>query len=80
MPGSKPTERFKTEIPTFADTDALSRLLQAKEGRRQRQAARDGPVLVGEPARRVRSDAPLHRADSWEVTFNDVIEVEIDIL
>jgi cell division protease FtsH len=28
--GSKPTTRFKTEIPTFADTDALSRLLQRK--------------------------------------------------
>jgi cell division protease FtsH len=26
--GSKPTVRFKTEIPTFADTNALSRLLQ----------------------------------------------------
>jgi cell division protease FtsH len=28
--GSKPTTRFKTEIPTFADTDALSQLLQRK--------------------------------------------------
>jgi cell division protease FtsH len=28
--GSKPTTRFKTEIPTFADNDALSRLLQKK--------------------------------------------------
>jgi cell division protease FtsH len=28
--GSKPTTRFKTEIPAFADTDALSRLLQRK--------------------------------------------------
>jgi cell division protease FtsH len=28
--GSKPTTRFKTEIPTFADTNALSRLLQRK--------------------------------------------------
>src|SRR5262245_45988439 len=27
--GSKPTERFRTEIPTFADTDALSALLQS---------------------------------------------------
>jgi cell division protease FtsH len=29
--GSKPTVRFKTEIPTFADTDALSQLLQRKK-------------------------------------------------
>jgi cell division protease FtsH len=28
--GSKATTRFKTEIPTFADTNALSRLLQSK--------------------------------------------------
>jgi cell division protease FtsH len=28
--GSKPTTRFKTEIPTFADDNALSRLLQEK--------------------------------------------------
>jgi cell division protease FtsH len=28
--GSKPTTRFKTEIPTFADTNALSRLLEQK--------------------------------------------------
>jgi cell division protease FtsH len=28
--GSKPTTRFKTEIPAFADTNALSRLLQSK--------------------------------------------------
>jgi cell division protease FtsH len=28
--GSKPTELFKTEIPAFADTDALSHLLQEK--------------------------------------------------
>jgi len=28
---SKPTTRFKTEIPTFADTNALSRLLQQKK-------------------------------------------------
>ena len=27
---SKPTKDFKTEIPTFADTDALSRLLESK--------------------------------------------------
>lgn len=27
---SKPTTRFKTEIPTFADTDALSQLLERK--------------------------------------------------
>jgi cell division protease FtsH len=27
---SKPTTRFKTEIPTFADTNALSRLLESK--------------------------------------------------
>jgi cell division protease FtsH len=27
---SKPTKRFQTEIPTFADTDALSQLLQSK--------------------------------------------------
>src|SRR5262245_63149451 len=26
--GSKPTDKFRTEIPTFADTDALSNLLQ----------------------------------------------------
>jgi cell division protease FtsH len=29
--GSKPTVRFKTEIPTFADTNALSQLLQQKK-------------------------------------------------
>src|SRR3954469_6012938 len=29
--GSKPTTRFKTEIPTFADTNALSRLLERKQ-------------------------------------------------
>jgi cell division protease FtsH len=28
--GSKPTTRFRTEIPAFADTDALSHLLQRK--------------------------------------------------
>src|SRR5262249_61917298 len=28
--GSKPTTRFKTEIPAFADTNALSRLLESK--------------------------------------------------
>jgi cell division protease FtsH len=28
--GSKPTTRFRTEIPTFANNDALSRLLQQK--------------------------------------------------
>ena len=28
--GSKPTTRFRTEIPAFADTDALSHLLQQK--------------------------------------------------
>src|SRR5205085_10696296 len=28
--GSKPTKRFQTEIPTLADTDALSRLLERK--------------------------------------------------
>ena len=28
--GSKPTTRFRTEIPTFADNNALSRLLQQK--------------------------------------------------
>ena len=29
--GSKPTTRFKTEVPTFANTDALSQLLQKKK-------------------------------------------------
>src|SRR3954470_19745627 len=29
--GSKPTTHFKTEIPTFADTKALSQLLQSKK-------------------------------------------------
>jgi cell division protease FtsH len=29
--GSKPTTKFKTEIPAFADTDALSQLLQSKK-------------------------------------------------
>jgi cell division protease FtsH len=29
--GSKPTTRFKTEIPAFADNDALSRLLEQKK-------------------------------------------------
>ena len=29
--GSKPTTAFKTEVPAFADTDALSRLLQSKK-------------------------------------------------
>src|SRR5438477_12016205 len=29
--GSKATTRFKTEIPTFADTNALSRLLERKK-------------------------------------------------
>jgi cell division protease FtsH len=29
--GSKPTTRFRTEIPAFADNDALSELLQRKE-------------------------------------------------
>ena len=38
--GSKPTTRFKTEIPAFADTKALSQLLGAKKRRRQRGAAR----------------------------------------
>src|SRR5919199_4956801 len=28
--GSKPTTRFETEIPTFADNNALSRLLEQK--------------------------------------------------
>src|SRR5262245_18753077 len=28
--GSKPTTRFRTEIPAFADDNALSRLLQTK--------------------------------------------------
>ena len=38
--GSKPTTRFKTEIPAFADTKALSQLLAAEGRRRQRRAAR----------------------------------------
>src|SRR4249919_794642 len=29
--GSKPTTRFRTEIPAFADSDALSRLLEQKQ-------------------------------------------------
>ena len=29
--GSKPTTAFKTEVPAFADTDALSQLLQSKK-------------------------------------------------
>jgi cell division protease FtsH len=29
--GSKPTTRFRTEIPAFADNDALSRLLEQKQ-------------------------------------------------
>jgi len=44
--GSKPTIRFKTEIPSFADTNALSRLLQqngvvinAQSGRRSCSSA-----------------------------------------
>src|SRR5215211_5518718 len=28
--GSKPTTRFRTEVPAFADNDALSRLLERK--------------------------------------------------
>ncbi len=43
--GSKPTSRFKTEIPTFADTDALSQLLERK-----------GVVVNAEP---LQTGAPL---------------------
>jgi cell division protease FtsH len=50
--GSKPTTRFKTEIPTFADTDALSQLLQRKNVVVNAEPLQTGPpwwesVLVG---------------------------------
>ena len=61
--GSKKTTRFQTEIPAFADTNALSRCSR-EEGGRQRAAARHGHAVVGEPAARLRADAPLHRAAS----------------
>jgi cell division protease FtsH len=50
--GSKPTTRFKTEIPTFADTNALSQLLQQKKVVVNAQPLDTGPpwwesLLVG---------------------------------
>ena len=42
--GSKPTTRFKTEIPTFADTNALSQLLE-----RKRVVVNAEPLQTGAP-------------------------------
>jgi cell division protease FtsH len=50
--GSKPSKRFKTEIPTFADTNELSQLLQRKKVTVNAVSLQTGPpwwesVLVG---------------------------------
>ena len=63
--GSKPTTLFTTEIPAFANTDALSQLLQTKRRRRQRAAARDERPVVGDPPRRVRPDDPASSVSSF---------------
>jgi len=41
--GSKPTDRFKTEVPAFADTDALSKLLQEHDVTVNAQPLDTGP-------------------------------------
>ena len=56
---------FKTEIPAFADTNALSHLLQTQGRRRQRGAARHRRAVVAEPAARLRADDPLRRSCSF---------------
>ena len=58
---SKPTTRFRTEIPAFANNNALSRLLEEKGVVVNAQPLDKGPALVAGPAARLRSDDPLHR-------------------
>src|SRR2546430_8835279 len=38
---SKPTTRFKTEVPTFANTDTLSALLQKKRRSEERRVGKE---------------------------------------
>ena len=59
---SKPTTRFSTEVPAFANTDELSRLLQSKHVVINAAAAPDRRSLVGEPPDRLRPDDPARRA------------------
>lgn len=43
---AEPTHRFKTEVPAFADTDRLSRLLRAKDVMINAEAPEKGPSFV----------------------------------
>ena len=58
---SKPTTRFRTEIPAFANTDELSQLLAGERRHGQRGAARPGGAVVADAAVRLRPDDPLRR-------------------
>ena len=60
--GAKATTRFETEIPAFADTEALSKLLEQKSVVVNAVAARHGRAVVGERARRLRPDDSVRRA------------------
>ena len=62
--GSKPTTRFRTEVPAFANSDALSNLLQKKQVVVNAQPLDTGPpwwqsLLLGFGA-----DAPVRRCCS----------------
>ena len=56
--GSKPTRDFETEIPAFADTDALSTLLEEHGVVVNAEPLDTRRALVAEPAARVRADDP----------------------
>ena len=58
---SKPTDRFRTEIPAFADTRPLEAAPEQGRGR-ERGAARHRRAVVAEPPARLRPDDPVHRA------------------
>ena len=59
----KGSKKFETEVPTFADTDELSRDLE-KERRHGERQARGGPLAAGDAAVLVRPDAADRRACS----------------
>ena len=56
---AKPTTRFRTEIPAFADENALSQPPPGQGRRRERRAAGQGARRGGRPAARVRPDCAV---------------------
>ena len=62
VPGLQADDRFRTEIPTFADNTSLSKLLQSKGVIVNAKPLDTGSPVVAEPPAVLRAHAPLRRA------------------